>query len=1692
MSVGRRMGHVGEGANIAGLFGIQDPAASLVVNQLLQPILTGYIGGNYVPAQFSAGGNLYSQIKMGNTLKSSSSAMSMAAHLDQKGIYDTIRGSARLMGQPFGVREQAAASELAGTIGSFVPMMAQYNPDLVDKLYGVRGSATVMAQNMFKGGRYAIDPTTGRRGYSAETAAEVTKGIYERLYGDNADISQMSGVTAGKAGQLFDEMQRRGMMPNTTGRTQGLKEIADQMGTTVAEVSNMPDLDRKLRELDANKISDKLKGMSRAVSAMQEIFGEMGETDAPMSQLVGAIETLTQTNMQNMDPLKLERMIRTTSATAKAAGIEMPEMMRSMGATAAYADRAGVNRALVQGLDTRAVIENQAMKNIYGGVQGFGVPSADKLADASRQLMVQSARNQRTYEVANIARAVEQYGVRPEAGSELEAVYNAIKNPESRGEYEFTDKDGNKVRKNITDIMKQTGGINQFMLNQGVKEGVITNMLANRSGTEMFVEKYGLAETVGRRAQTEEAIRDTKIEGMRVISALIEDKNAAGDLAEALKGQDMSELVSSSVSEYLYNADSADVGDSVKTSNAISERIRETIKAKTGKDISQDDPTLKMLAGQMAGAADQYSQMRMNMPLAGAQMLLSKKVLDQAAADKAAIDVDVLFESKARDLGKTNIFQRMTDFVRESNQDTKVEDFLGSVFNYQKSNVVKERFGSDFQEVYAAAKGFSGYKAEDAKREFIKNAITVNQAALSDPSTSEADKQKLVKEADDLKKQLIDTGIDKKNVDKEFNAYVDMAKNENKGDLKAAAVKAKENLDTFQTRHGVTAEQARTMSLSDIKLSGKKYYLDTFTKLGEQLGMRLNAAGLVSEVSTNKEINQAVDMLRSSDTSIAGGGLAAARGFVNDYALSPDMMKKGGAEGLDLKNKAQVIMGSIAKAAKSLDISEEDLMAGKLPANLKGMDLESLKKEAEAEISVMKDLANASTDKAYEGYVAENNKRIAALEKKTDRSLEEEMNLRVYKKAAATDRRSVPVELELAMERKAELDKQTPADLKKAVDKFIDVSKQEKDHVTAIDKFVKAYNAGKSNDSEKLSMENLASIVNPVAADLKKVQDLREQKYKNRNNAEEVSRIDNEIKKVIEESGISATNFNVLKDDDRTELNKQLEAMRSLSSEERDYLKKARDPGGIAGKISAAEGLFASDKEKRLDQLEARSLAGKDKVDFMAEGVDAKNVDALKAKLNSYNSVTDVTNVTNREELANLANITRNKGESGQKYEERRDKQLTKLFESAKAEKAGILNNQAFVVEKGTARPATNAEIESGNFSYMTRSAKDGKVKLDHRKVSSIGGDKLAPGEADRFKRLSAEEEKELTKLKADRVSSDKALKGLDTEEVNKFRKLLIREKAPATMDEATKKELMIKGGFENESQLLMYESLMNDRNKAIESLPEDLRDKVRDDLKKGRELEVAKTMSAFELSKFDARALTGALGAEGMKNLTQESKRQLIETMQKLGSTVTSGGKPLTAAQNLAIKESSEVMTGDHNKVVNMFKDTFKAANLDKGALIGKATNVQTGAGLRQASSMLRMGMAEAGSLAGKDNNTPEQQAKALYNLLNSDDTKLSDQQKALKKNLTSNKITAEMFTKGADGSFSLDAKKIMALGDEFSRDMAKKNALTKESDGKVGTVRLESGTELKMSGTVNVSGGTSALVGIASTIINSFDKKN
>lgn len=1639
------MGNVGEGANIAGLVGIQDPLASLAINQLLQPILTGFIGGNYVPAQFSAGGNLYSQMKMGDTLRANSRAMDMAAQVDQRGIYERIRGTARLMGQPFGVREQAAAAETASMMSQFVPVAAQMFPDIVDKSFGLRGSATVMAQNMFRGGRYAIDPVTGKRGYSAETAADITKGVYNRLYGDNADISQMSGITAGRAGQLFDEMQRRGMMPNTTSRASGMKQIAEQMNTTIAEVSNMPDLDRKLRELDANKISDKLKGMSKAVSAMQEIFGEMGDPDAPMSQLVGAIETLTQANMQNMDPAKLETMIRTTSATAKAAGIEMPEMFKIMGSTAAYADRAGVNRAMVSDLTSRSVVENQAMKNLFGGVRSFGVPTADKMMDLQQQLNVQSAKDPRTYEIANVVRAVEQFGVKPEKGSELEAVYNAIKDPTSKGEYKTKDKQGNEVTKSIFDIVKQPGGLNKFMLDQKVERSVLTSMMLDKEGAEEYIDKYKIHSNIARPMQTDRVTRELSGLNQYAIKAVTADEDVMAGVSPEVKAAlaQSGASISEEVTKSLFSLDAEGIE---KADQVSADMIKARLKSITGKDLTaEDEKAVTRIAGAFKAEGNRYFKRRGMVNQSTGLQLLSKKVQDQAALDQANIDLDVQFESKMSDLGKSSFLQRMSEFVRTADSDTTVDSFMASAFNYQPVGKLQERFGEDFSKVRDLAKGFTGYKAEDTKLAYIKDAIAVNEAALAQPGLAPEKKEELTREANILQSKLVDLGYTTKDkAGATYREFADSSKKAAGGDVNKAAAQASKNLNEFKQKYGVTAQEARDLDIKQLQYSGRKGMLDLYKEHGEKLGLRLNAAGVLFGVGANKDINEAVSLLNKGVAADIDSGLSLTQNFLDNYGLSADLVGKGGQEGIQLRDQAQSLMSVFNRAAESLGISREALLAGDM-AGVKGLDLATLKADAEEDVNVLSDLKNAAKDpERYSSIIKTIEQQRDALSTKTD-GTEQEKEARARKiarldRAAKINRDDISNEYEKALGRKDVLDKQDQASLDNAFEGYKKTVQAAEQNANAVNQFVAEVNKSRDKNSQ-VTITDIAASVAPEEKDLKNVQELRRELYETKDPVR-ANKINDQIKSIIKDSGLNASNFNVLSDEDKKGLRKLLDESKPMSAADADNLAKLRNE--VGSKVDSANKVFTEADKKELASLKRKSTVVDSGIKsdsevgklFNREHVDFNDLVLRAGGTEAVNKIAKTLGV----EHSSLDTFNNNKNNRAA---------VEKAYKTFKAQEAGL----------------TYGQVEQG-------------FQVRQGKATAIGPPAIPP----------AELQKQIEALEKKQKDADKILEGVDAGKVKQLKDLSEAERKQGKGLPPEKiKEFAAKAGI-SESQVAQYFEIEKDREKALSSIPKNQQDKARALLKEGKTAEANKIIASEQLMKFDSRAVLDKTGDEAFKKLTASSKQQLVDTMNSLNMTVTSGGSPLSKAQKEAVEDSAKLGSAGHQDSVSFFKDKLKAAFMgDKpdSEFNRKLANQSSGQGIKKVGSLLRMGMAQAGELANlKEGATPQDQAQALHSLLTSDPGKLNDKQKALRTSLMSNRITSDLFAE-VDGKKVLDSRKILSLGESFAKDMAQKKALSKEeTKGGPTVVTFAEGAQVKMSGVVRVDGGDSTLTATAANV--------
>jgi hypothetical protein len=1719
------MGSIGEGPPLAGLLGVTDPGMSVALNSLLQPLLSTFAGagpnGKYVPAQFSSGMNMYSQMKAGSALSNQSKAMGMASQRDQRAIYEMIEGSANLLGQPMGRRERQNANDVASYAASAMPFFAQINPDLVDKMAGVKGSATVMAQNMARGGRYAIDPVTGRRGYSAESAGEITKGVYDRLY--SGDASAMGGMTAGRAGALFDEAQRRGMMPNSSGRGKGMKEIADQMGTTISEVSQMPDLDRKLRELDANKIASKLKGMSKAVNAMSEIFGEAGEPNAPMSQLVGAIETLTQANMQNIEPQKLARMVRNTSNVAKAAGIEMPEMFKLMGATAGMADRSGVNRAFVPGITNQAVAENQAGKNIFGGAQVFGLPNADKLLNIDQQLNVQATRDYRTQDVASIARAVETFGVEPEKGSELAAVYAAIKDKDSGGNYTY-----NGEKKNVYDLNKQEGGINQFLAGSKVPISVIQSLNANRDANEALINKYDINTNIGRQGQTRLVTDELSMYNSTAVRSVMNDEALMKDVSPELRTllNSSAQEITDRTSEGLF-ADNLGKDDLNDLKGLTQRNLNKIIEEKGIKVTEADKKALAVMAGSIYESSDAYARnQKFEGGLPTMAYSMNKGKIREAQALKQEADITSQFEEGFGGMGKSSFLQRTTDFLRGAGKETKVEDFMAAALNFQPKDQIKEMFAKDFDDLQKSAEAFKGANGEQVKTDYLRSAITINADEISKETDPEK-KKKLIAEQNNLKEDLIRSGFtDRAGSTDYYNKMID--------NKEGGVTKAKEEQQGFESKYGVTVEQAKNLSPLELQVKQKEFKLNQYKEQAERLNIRMNNSGLmVGDVSGDRAANEAIKYLEKGDISGTSYGVDLAKKYISDFGMDKAAVSKAGVEGNAAKEKAQGSILRIEAYAKALGVDAGELLngdfdAGGLPPQI---DIASLIKETDRRSEGLDTLyANKDNGNAFADITSGFKKQADAL-----RTTKDDPNEPQAQKAARareinrlddlsnTTKENLSSKMTAAKKAKEELQGEPLKALKTSFEEFKKAQTAQEDHEGAVASFIKEVGT-----REGMSGRTLEQIAAPDPGELGLVRELRDQKSKitgtSKKDEEARKEIDKKISATIAESGIDESKFKGLDDKDYDEataiLKKYDGKITGEETKRLEHLAKLVKPQDTLtaedrAKLEVSETGDVSSKgdteTRRLSELKtkkARTEHGGEAIEFtgIRETENAEEAGDIFRKYNSAYALTANHSPFSEEGKAKEVERQRLLELGGIKTKDRarQDKQIEMMYDKQKAVEAGITYGQSFVIdkEKGIARAATDEEVASGNFSYINKSGD----KITQGRESYYGTSAPAAGTYDKFKNgsstpLTAEEEKELlelsnkqgeelNKLQAKKEKYENTLKEPERKEYESL--LAKRDKIYSPEDRKKLEEYAIKSDMKFDD-LKGLEDWKQDNEKAMKGLTEEDKLTAKNLMKEGKAVSAQQIVAATKLGDFSPQAVMALMGAGDPKDkksyfnalLTQE-KKGLMSSLKDLGVATTLGGATkMTASQEAAIGKASELQAGTTQTAIDFFTKDLKLSGMGKGGKLQGEVQVHEKAA-REVGKDLTLGMEVAGRLKNPKNTktlSKDEQLKALSELLSSTDDKgLSEEQKTLKKGMLDKGFKDVI---GKDGKVQED--KLIELFKKTETTIAEKNALAPDG-GKEGnkqvTAVFEKGQKFEITGTLGLESNVLAgMVGPSNT---------
>lgn len=1073
---------------ITGLIGLTDPGTKTILNSVVGSVLTSSLGGGYLPSQYSPTTNMYSQMQAMQATKGYSSAMQGAAQADRRGMFETARGMAQLTGSEFGPREQEAAHKFADVASTMLP----YLPAAALESMGVGGKtglATAMAQNMFMGSRYATDPITGKRGIEPSKVGEMSSKVFENLYGEGKDVSQMGGITAGKAGEMYDVMNRKGLMGSAATRSKALEQVAKDMNVTIGEASSLPELDTKIRELDANRISEKLKEMSKSVSAMKEIFGEMGQPDAPMGQLVGAIEALTQANLPSMDSAKTERMIRDTSNTAKAAGIDMPQMFRLMGSTAAMSDRAGVDRVFTPEITKQAVLENEASKRMFGDSKAFGLSTAEKRLNMSQQLGVQATKDPRVQQMAAVARLVDQYKFKPKEGSELANVYDVI-----TGKKEATEEETRK----ILNITSRPGGLAGFLKDQGVSASVTRDLVANQSSNAEFMHKYDIGTKMGKSMQTEKVTRELSMYGEHVISRYAKDSTTEGsaDLKKEMLGG--AKELSQVVSRALMNPGSDEVGDP----QGIAKRAIEAhLKSKGIKTSGAgDDALIDSMSAGLAESAGGYA-VRGNMgSYANMATTMSPKILREAAITRAEVGQQSKFQEILRGVGKTDVGQRVADLLRDAGPNTSMKDGVAAILGFTRKEDVVGLLGPEIEAMEKAAKQFHGFDANKVKESYLKNAAVQNKIEL-DAASAPEDKERLQRQKEEIKSQMKSAGFGGSTpgeLEKAYSGFADFTKLEEfKGkDTAAALVAAKDNLANFEKNNGVTIEDVKTLDKRKLKTIGEERALEDLKKATQGAGMDfINKQGRITPGSTPfSGLNSAYNNLNDTDTRNAKYGLDAFESFSNTYMRSPDAASMG-EKGLAAIDKGVGANTMLKELSSGLKVSMDDLIAGKVP---EGMDTSYLKKIRGEDSGLVESLKDTTTSDIARKSTTEEIDRLKK-EAETTPALRDRNNLRIKEKEKILN--ASPEELD---EIKAAADK-TVADLSGADNELISKKKEESDLAAKLqdpkqsdavrestkEEVAKLRAATptdpKLKDKNNLRIEELEKILNAKPEDLKEI-----------------------------------------------------------------------------------------------------------------------------------------------------------------------------------------------------------------------------------------------------------------------------------------------------------------------------------------------------------------------------------------------------------------------------------------------------------------------------------------------------------------------------------------------------------------------------------------------------------------------------
>lgn len=668
-----------------------------------------------VPMGMGHDQNVYDRLMKQRYTMMQMQAMQAAAQSDRDAYMQTFRGLAAVSGTPYGGQQRQAAQNLANSAVMMSPLFAEMMPDFLDQLGGTRGSNAVMARRMIDAGRYRVDPVSGRMGMSAESVGAISNRLYGDLYSPD-NLPQMRGITAGQTGSMFQELQMRGMVG--TGAAQrgyggfrgddprsatyravddmrrtdpaGLTQSLSRSGATGSANAITPeDLDKlqldprvadRLRSFDTGRIKRSIQSYAGVVSAMRDIFGDMGKPNAPMAELIAGVEALTMGGMSQIDPGRMGMMVRQTYNLAKQTGVTMDNVVMMQQHAAGRAGQMGIEPGFaVQAAQGGLAFGGAYRAQGHAAHTAWGAMSADQVTQLDTNLRVQAAASNTANRMAVAVRLAEaQGGLDPnsDAGRFVAA-----------------------ARGGMTEFRTGAGGMRSLMMSDReftrmltsaggrdgqagtIAEGDVQTMLGQRDTNREYVERFGMTNTVRRMQGTEELHPFVGHRMQETLTARFRDQLIRGGMdpgRAAARAREVAGTISQRATRRMFDLSTEEFADTAARNQAIGGFIQEGLEENGmgdvlgGLDAAGRADFLSQTADRFYGSANRAirgSTYRSFGNLQNVHRLTNRATLDESDRQQMQARFTAEMQESMAPLGHGSMLQRAVDALQRARPD---------------------------------------------------------------------------------------------------------------------------------------------------------------------------------------------------------------------------------------------------------------------------------------------------------------------------------------------------------------------------------------------------------------------------------------------------------------------------------------------------------------------------------------------------------------------------------------------------------------------------------------------------------------------------------------------------------------------------------------------------------------------------------------------------------------------------------------------------------------------------------------------------------------------------------------------------------------------------------------------------------------------------------------------------------------